>query len=124
VYVPSTALLAALMYMLRIRRAPLLTQAIALTICAVVLPPFSLDYTLVQLLVPLGLLCVYAAAQWRHGLDPPGLTLCFACLAVIFTTGAYFQWRYRFAAQMRTLALLILLGAVLHSRYGDAEEMA
>ncbi len=124
VYVVLTAVLGLFLYVRRIRFAPLLTQAIALTVCAVLLPPFSLDYTLVQLLVPMGLLCVFAAAQWRRGLEPRGLTLCFACFAVIFTTGAYFQLRYRFAAQMRTLALLLLLVTVLHYRYGDAKEVA
>jgi hypothetical protein len=124
VYVPLTALLASLLYVVRIRPAPMLTQAIALIVCAVLLPPFSLDYTLVNLLVPMGLLCVFAAEQWRQGVEPRGLTLCFACFAVIFTTGAYFELRYRFAAQMRTLALLVLLAVVLHYRYADTEEIA
>jgi len=123
-YLPLTALLALLLYVVRIRSAPVLTQAIALTICAVLLPPFSLDYTLVNLLVPMGLLCVFAAERWRRGVEPRGLTLCFACFAVIFTTGAYFELRYRFAAQMRTLALLVLLWAVLQYRYADTEETA
>ena len=124
VYVALAAVLALLLYVLRIRHAPLLTQAIALTVCAVLLPPFSLDYTLVQLLVPMGLLCVFAAAQWRQGIEPRGLGLCFTCFALIFTTGAYFQWKYRFAAQVRTLALLVLLTALLHYRYADAGEIA
>jgi hypothetical protein len=124
VYVPAIALLSLALYVARIRHLPMLNQVIALTVCAVLLPPYSLDYTLVQLLVPMGLLCVFTVAQWRQGRQPRGLDICFTCFALIFTTGAYFQWKYRFAAQIRTLAMLVLLAAVLHHRYADAGEPA
>jgi Glycosyltransferase family 87 len=124
VYVPVVALLSVALYVVRIRHLPMLNQVIGLTVCAVLLPPYSLDYTLVQLLVPLALLCIFAVAEWRQGRQPPGLDICFACFAFIFTTGAYFQWKYRFAAQVRTLAMLVLLAAVLHYRYADAGETA
>jgi len=124
VYVPVVALLSVALYVMRIRHMPMLNQVIALTVCAVLLPPYSLDYTLVQLLVPVGLLCVFAVAQRRQGRQPPGLDICFTCFTLIFTTGAYFQWKYRFAAQVRTLAMLMLLAVVLHHRYSDAGETA
>jgi hypothetical protein len=124
IYVFIAGVFAAALYFLRIRHLPMLNQVIALTVCAVLLPPYSLDYTLVQLLVPIGLLFVFAVAQWRRGFEPPGLDICFFCFALIFTTGAYFQWKYRFAAQVRTLAMLVLLAIVLRYRYVDAEEPA
>jgi hypothetical protein len=124
IYVPVVAAAGVLLYVMRIRHLPLLNQVVALTVFAVLLPPFSLDYTLVPLLVPMGLLCVFAVAQWRQRLQPPGLDICFACFAVIFTTGAYFQWKYRFAAQVRTVALLVLLTVALRYRFADTGELA
>ena len=103
---------------------PLLNQVIALTVCAVLLPPFSLDYTLVELLVPLGLLCVFAMEAWRRARQPRGVGFCLACFALIFTTGAYFELKYRFAAQVRTLALLALLAAVCRYRFEHEAETA
>ena len=122
-YFPLAAIAALLLY-LRIRQMPLLNQVVALTVCAVLLPPFSLDYTLVQLLVPFGLLCVFAVETWRKQLQPVGLNLCFTCFALLFSTGAYFEVRYRFAAQVRTVALIVLLGAVLHYRFVQQEDHA
>ena len=122
-YFPLAAITAGLLY-LRIRQMPLLNQVVVLTVCAVLLPPFSLDYTLVQLLVPFGLLCVFAVDTWRKQQQPAGLTLCFTCFALLFSTGAYFEIRYRFAAQVRTLALLVLLAAVLRYRFVQQEEPA
>jgi len=123
IYMPLAAIAAILVY-LRIRGMPVLNQAIALTVCAVLLPPFSLDYTLVELLVPFGLLCVFAVAAWRRGRQPAGLNICLLCYAVLFTTGAYFELKYRFAAQVRTLALMALLAAVLRHRFEPQGEAA
>ncbi len=124
IYVPVTAVCAAVLYFLRIRRLPVLNQVIALTVCAVLLPPYSLDYTLVQLLIPMGLLIVFTVAEWSVGRQPPGLNICFFCFALIFTTGAYFEWKYRFASQVRTLAMLVLLAVAARYRYADAGEPA
>ena len=117
VYTPLVAAAALVLYFRRIRYQAALNQVFALTIYAVLLPPYSVDYTLVQLLVPFGLLCVFATDEWRKGRQPPRLATCFACLAVIFTTGAYFEVKYAFQDQVRTLALLVLLGAVLRTPF-------
>ena len=117
VYTPLVTLAAVILYFRRIRYLPMLNQVLALTIYAVLLPPFSIDYTLVQLLVPLGLLCVFATGEWRRGREPPRLAMCFACFAVIFTTGAYFELRYGLYAQVRTVAMLVLLTAVLRTPF-------
>ena len=122
-YFPLAAITALLLY-LRIRQMPLLNQVVALTVCAVLLPPFSLDYTLVQLLIPFGLLCVFAVDTWRKQRQPAGLALCFTSFALLFSTGAYFEVRYRFAAQVRTLALIVLLAAMLHYRFVQEEDRA
>ena len=112
-YIPLIAILGLAAYVLVIRKLPMLNQVIALSTCAVLLPPTSLDYTLLHLLVPFGLLTVYAARSWRHALDPKGLALCLACFAIIFGADTFFTFRYPFTSPMRTLALLLLLAAAL-----------
>jgi hypothetical protein len=121
-YSPIAATGGIALYTLRIRHMPMLNQVIALTILAVTLPPYSLDYTLVNLLLPLGLLMLYAVAEWREGRQPPGLNACFASFILILSTGAFFQLRYRFASQIRTLALLTLLGTVVRFAYPQPRE--
>jgi hypothetical protein len=113
VYLPCVAIAGLAAYALRIWRMPFLNQVIALTLCAVLIPPNSFDYTLVQLLIPLGLLIVFAADRWQQGEQPRGLALCLGCFAVIFTTGDYFRAKYYFASQVRTLAMLVMLIAVM-----------
>lgn len=117
VYMAVVAVAGIGLYFLRLQRLPLLNQVFALTVCAVVLPPFSADYTLVHLLVPLGLLLVFAAEAWSRGQQPRGLGLCFTCLALIFTKEAFFELKYHFDAQVRTVALLVLLAAASHYRF-------
>ena len=117
VYMAVVAIAGILLYFLRIRKLPLLNQVLALAVCAVVLPPFSSDYTLIHLLVPLGLLLVFTAEAWSRGQQPRGLGLCFTCLALIFTKGAFFEFKYHFDAQVKTLALLVLLAAASHYRF-------
>jgi hypothetical protein len=123
VYVPLAALAGAAIF-LRLRSMPPVNQIIGLTVCAVLLPPFSLDYTLVQLLVPFGLLCAVGINAWRHRREPIGLSLCFTCFALVSSTGAYFELKYRFAAQVRTMALIVLLAAVLRFRFQDEGDAA
>ena len=105
------------MYFFRIRRLPMLNQALALSICAVLLPPVSFDYTLVHLLAPLGLLCMYATDAWRAGISVPGLGLSFACFVPVMTMDAFFTAHYRFAGQVRAILLSALLIVVLRFRY-------
>ena len=97
-------------YFLRIRRLPMLNQILAVTVCAVMLPPLSRDYTLLHLLVPLGLLCTYAASQTQ---PVRGLPACFVCFAFILTAGTYFDLGYPLASQIRALALLTLFLTLL-----------
>jgi hypothetical protein len=117
VYLPVLAVLATAMYWLRLRHMPLLNQIVGLSVCAVLLPADSLDYTLVNLLVPLGMVCVFAAEQWQKREQPRGLAVCLACFAFIFTTGDYFRLKYLFASQVRTLAMLVLLAMVVRFPY-------
>jgi len=87
----------------------MLNQLFALTICAILLPPFSVDYTLLHLLLPFGLLCVYTA----DGVDVKGLKACFVCFALLFPVGTFFTLKYRFGSLVRCFALCALLAVML-----------
>jgi hypothetical protein len=86
---------------------------LALSVCAVLLPPLSADYTLLHLLFPFALLCLYAVSQWRNGTHIPGLTAAFLCFAPIFSFQTYLTYRYRFSCEFRTLGLIALLTILL-----------
>ena len=104
-------------YFFWIRRLPMLNQVLALTVCALVLPPLSADYTLIHLLFPFSLLCLYAIFCQRNRMDAPGLKTCFLCFAPIFSFQTYLTWRYRYSCEFRTIALVVLLVVVLRHRF-------
>jgi hypothetical protein len=109
IYVALTALFGFIAYFARIRRLPLLNQTLALTVCAVLLPPISLDYTLLHLLVPFGFVCLYATRAERIPFPRPSLTCLLTCFTLIFTLGTFFTVKHRFAAPVRIAALAMLL---------------
>ena len=117
IYVAVAASFGLAAYFLWIRRLPMLNQVLALTICAVVLPPLSADYTLLHLLFPFSLLCLYAVDRWRMGSDVPGLKSCFLWFAPVFSFQTYITWRYRYSCEFRTVALVVLLALVLRHRF-------
>jgi len=116
-YVIAAALFGVAAYFVWIRRLPLLNQVIALTACALFLPPLSADYTLLHLLFPFALLCLYAVEKWREAVAVPGLTACFLCFAPIFAFQTYITWRYRFSCEFRTLGMVALLIFVMRYRF-------
>jgi len=105
------------LFFAKIRRLPTLNIVLALTICAVLLPPLSLEYTLVHLLLPFALLCAYAVAMDQHGVAVEGLGACFGCFVVLFNIETFLSNRFVYAAEARTLALLILLWVVLRHNF-------
>ncbi len=107
-YMAVAAIAGIALYFAVIRKLPILNQTLALTICAVLLPPLSADYTLVELLLPFGLLCLYAAETCRADLTP-----IFACFAVLFAWETFLTIRYSFDRPARTVALCALLIFVL-----------
>jgi hypothetical protein len=121
VYVATAAAFGIVLYFGWMRRMPLLNQLLALSACALMLPPLSADYTLLHLLFPFGLLCVYAVDRWRNAVQVPGLTACFVCFAPIFSFQTYITWRYRFSCEFRGLGLLVLLIVAMRYRFPWAE---
>jgi hypothetical protein len=104
VYMVVAAIAGVALYFAVIRKLPILNQVLALTICAVLLPPLSADYTLLELLLPFGLLCFYAVETRRDDLGP-----CFGCFAVIFAWETFLTLHYAFDRPVRTVALSVLL---------------
>ena len=117
VYLVATAAAGLALFFAKIRRLPMLNVVLALTICAVLLPPLSLEYTLVHLLLPFALLCAYAIDMGQRGVAVEGLGACFGCFAVIFNIETFLSNRFVYAAEARTLALLTLLWLVLRHRF-------
>jgi hypothetical protein len=114
-YLVAVAVLGVTLYFVWIRSLPMLNQALALTVCAVLMPPASFDYTLVHLLLPVALLCLYAVERWRLGEAPAGLRRCFFWLAVVLTMDAFFTAEVRYAGQVRSMALTaVLITALCH----------
>ena len=117
VYLVVTAAAGMALFFATIRRLPTLNVVLALTICAVLLPPLSLEYTLVHLLLPFALLCAYAIDMGQRAVAVEGLGACFGCFAVIFNIETFLSNRFIYAAEARTLALLMLLWLVMHYRF-------
>ena len=105
------------LYTLRICKLPMLNQLLALTICAVLLPPLSADYTLLELLVPFALLCLFAIDSTRSALPKQALSACFGIFACIFAWETFLTVRHSFDRPARTVALVILLILVLRSPF-------
>jgi len=117
VYLVAAAVAGAVLFFAKIRHLPPVNMALALTICAVVLPPLSLEYTLVHLLLPFALLCAYAIDMGQSGVAVQGLGWCFGCFAVVFNIETFLSNRFLYAAEFRTVALLMLLWLVLRHRF-------
>jgi hypothetical protein len=123
-YVAAAALFGIVAYFGWMRRLPLLNQLLALTACALLLPPLSADYTLLHLLLPFALLCLYATDMWRQSIEVPGLSACLLCFAPIFSFQTYLTYRYRFACECRTLGLIALLFVVMRYRFRSSWDQA
>jgi hypothetical protein len=117
IYVVVMAAAGITLFFTTIRKLPVLNIILALTICAVLLPPLSLEYTLVHLVLPFALLCAYAIDMGQGDGEVKGLSACFACFAVIFNVETILSNRLTYAAEARTVALIVLLALVVRHRF-------
>jgi hypothetical protein len=108
-YMAFAAVTGLALYFGRLRRMPMLNQVTVLTTCAVVLTPFSSDYTLCHLLIPFALLCFYTIETHRTGRTIAGLQSSFVCLCFILGYESFFTIKYPLATPVRTFALVALL---------------
>jgi hypothetical protein len=117
IYMLAAALAGTALYFVVIRKLPMLNQVLALTLCAVLLPPLSADYTLVELLLPFGLLCLYTAEVRGHS---RALAACFGCFAALFAWETFLTVHYSFDRPIRSLALCTLLILILRTPFAWA----
>jgi hypothetical protein len=122
VYTAITALCGIILYFYRIRHLPLLNQILVLAVCSVLLPPVSFDYTLVHLVLPFALLCIYATEAAVRKERVKGLTAVCALFAMVFCMNAFFTYQIRFAGQVRAVAMLLLLILMLRHPFNHVED--
>lgn len=111
-YMGAAAIAGLALYFGLIRKLPMLNQVLALTVCAVLLPPLSADYTLLELLLPFGLLCLYAAETCGSDVAPD-LAPIFGCFALLFGWETFLTLHYAFDRPLRAVILTALLVLVL-----------
>ena len=95
-------------YWFRIRKLPLLNQAIALIVLAVTIPYISFEYTLNHVYFALALFLLFLArdvATGRESIPWPAAAVMLASLAFVFALGP----AGREAGQLKTCALMVLL---------------
>ncbi len=111
-YMVICAIAGTLLYFLRIRHLPLANQILILSVCSILLPPVSYDYTLIYLYAPLVLISLIVIRGGR----PRGLTTILVLLAVALAPLSEFIWHAsRFGGQLRAIVLLALLVSGLRS---------
>jgi hypothetical protein len=101
----------AVVYLLKLRRMPILNQFVALTIFSVILPYVSYEYTLVYIYL---VFAVFLLFLQQDGETAPiarkrsKLNISMACFAIIFAPLAYLG-RELHPGQIKALALVVLL---------------
>ena len=113
IYMVVMAIVGLTLYFWRIRKLPMLNQVITLTVASVLFTPFSSDYTLNHLLLPLSLMFFYAIEKWRAGGKVPGLETSFACICITIGFSSFFTIYYGFENVFRCLALCVLMVTAL-----------
>jgi len=98
------------LYFARIRTLPVANQVLILSLCEVLLPPSSYDYTLVQLYGAWGVLVWVALHAARAGERVRALGASFALLALVMTPGNFAAWHgFSYNGQVKCGLLLVLL---------------
>lgn len=109
-YVVFMGLLWAGLYFVRIWRLPLANQILVLSVLCVTIPPISYDYTLLNLYPAFAMLCVLVLRQARGEAEVRYSRAYMLLFAMAFTPQSYVVFQgVRFGAQVRGLALLVIL---------------
>ena len=121
-YVRTAAVLALVVYFLRIRHLPRLNQVLILSILSVTLPPVSYDYTLLGVYPPLVLLSMEIARRAYAGIAPfPYAMRYFVLFGVMLTPLSFLTWYSNpHGAQLRCLCLLGILWTALRHPIDEA----
>lgn len=115
VFLPVVALVGALLWLVRIRKLPVINQVLALSTASVLLPPISHDYTLMHLYAPWAMLVLLSlSTPWR------GMGIAFTCFALLFTPQSFLIIHsVRYAGEFKAIVLLLLLVVALCFPFGE-----
>jgi len=109
IYIAIAGIGAALLFLLRVRRLPLINRILFVCICMVGLPPVSYDYTLIHLCVPFALFTLAEVSVTRSGDRQPGTILALICFGVLFTPQLFlFYGPIHLNGLLKTAALVTL----------------
>ena len=132
VYVPLSALAAAVLYFLRVRKLPVLNQVLAVTIFALLLPGMSWDYRLLHLLAGWAFV-VFFVLECKEPY-PPFLNHILLLFAILFTCQTYLSYRLpagdgvsfpvAYGGQVKAAMLVVLLIYVLRHPMGTSGDRA
>lgn len=121
-YLAVAALTGLTLYFVRIRHLPIINQVLCLCVAAILLPPVSYDYTLMNLYIPWAMLVLFAQDQDRAKRSVPGLMAAFICLAFLVSPETEFIYRGGgFAGQIKAGALVLLMYIALKYPFAEAE---
>jgi len=117
-YLLVMAAIGIVLFLTRIRKMPVINQILALVTASVLLPPISMDYTLIHLFLPCGLLILGELRNAKSGVvsNPTGVRaalLTFACLFAPMTELTLYG--HTLSNTVRTIALIALF--VISLRY-------
>jgi hypothetical protein len=110
----------AVLYLLRLRRMPLLNQYMALTILSVILPYVSYEYTLVHIYLVFAVFLLFLLFLLQDGdiasiaCRGSKLNIAMACFAIAFAPLAYLGHEW-YQGQIKGLALVVLLAVTVLS---------
>jgi hypothetical protein len=109
-----------LLFFGRAWKMPRLNQMLVVSLAAVLLPPTSFDYTLMILLPAWGWMVWLVVSGSPDRRVRRGLSIGMLCLALLFAPETFLVWHGAlYAAQMKTLVLLVLLGLAAAVPFAD-----
>jgi hypothetical protein len=122
-YLAMMAVLGLILYVVRIRKLPLINQVLALTIASIWFTPTSFDYTLLHLYVPWALLAFFALQHREH--PPRSLLWAMLAMAVLMSPQSeIIHHGMGFGGQCKALILGALLVLSLVTRFRMPEDPA
>jgi O-antigen ligase len=120
------------LYLVKLRRMPVLNQVLALTTLSILLPFVSFEYTLVHLIVPFILLLIFLVTDIASGVVPLKRSEILALLipfAILFAPLSFLIFfSVGFGAQIKALVLVHLVILCLRiplpsSLFGDLDQV-
>lgn len=121
-YLLVAAVTGILLFFLRIRKLPLVNQVLCLTVASILLPPFSLDYTLMHLYISWAMLTLLILDKKDARI--PGLALIVGCLVLLCAPLSEFIFKGgTFEGQIKSVVLLVLWYAALRYPLAEGAQM-